>query len=153
MPSSPISVDEAVNEALRPYVPRLLVDWLRSGDTTRAREVRGTLAFADISGFTKLTERLTRKGKVGAEEMNDLLDDVFTELLEIAYRDSAGLIKWGGDAVLLLFEGEGHARAPAGPRTGCAGPCANGGGCRAPPGSCRSACPSASTPAYSTSSS
>ena len=90
-------------------MPRLLVDWLRSGDTTRVREVPGTLAFADISGFTKLTERLARKGKVGAEEMNDLLDDVFTELLEIAYRDGAGLIKWGGDAVLLLFEGEDHA--------------------------------------------
>ena len=111
MPNTPISVDEAVNEALRPYVPRLLVDWLRSGDTTRVREVPGTLAFADISGFTKLTERLARKGKVGAEEMNDLLDDVFTELLEIAYRDGAGLIKWGGDAVLLLFEGAGSRRA------------------------------------------
>ena len=109
MPNTPISVDEAVNEALRPYVPRLLVDWLRSGDTTRVREVPGTLAFADISGFTKMTERLARKGKVGAEEMNDLLDDVFTELLEIAYRDGAGLIKWGGDAVLLLFEGQDHA--------------------------------------------
>jgi len=78
MRNTPISVDEAVNEALRPYVPRLLIDWLGSGDTTRVREVPGTLAFADISGFTKMTERLARKGKVGAEEMNDLLDDVFT---------------------------------------------------------------------------
>ena len=109
MPNSLSPIDESVNEALRPYVPRLLIDWLRSGDTTRVREVPGTLAFADISGFTKLTERLARKGKVGAEEMNDLLDDVFTELLQIAYRDGAGLIKWGGDAVLLLFEGEDHA--------------------------------------------
>lgn len=105
MPNSP----SQVNEALRPYVPRLLIDWLRSGDSTPVREVPGTLAFADISGFTKLTERLARRGKVGAEEMNDLLDSVFTELLEIAYRDGAGLVKWGGDAVLLLFEGEDHA--------------------------------------------
>ncbi len=109
MQNSPSPVDDSVNEALRPYVPRLLIERLRSGDDGRVREVPGTLAFADISGFTKLTERLARKGKVGAEEMNDLLDDVFTELLEIAYRDGAGLVKWGGDAVLLLFEGEDHA--------------------------------------------
>lgn len=30
----------------------------------------GTLAFADISGFTR-SERLVRKGTVGAEEMSD----------------------------------------------------------------------------------
>src|SRR4026207_673401 len=109
MPNTPISVEKGVDGARRPYVPRLLIDWLGSGDTTRVREVPGTRAFADISGFTKMTERLARKGKVGAEEMNDLLDDVFTELLEIAYRDGAGLIKWGGDAVLLPFEGRDHA--------------------------------------------
>ena len=97
------------NEALRPYVPRILIDWARSGDRSRVREVTGTLAFGDISGFTQLTERLARKGKVGAEEMNDLLDVCFTRLLDVAYRDGAGLVKWGGDAVLLLFEGADHA--------------------------------------------
>jgi class 3 adenylate cyclase/tetratricopeptide (TPR) repeat protein len=56
-----------------------------------------------------MTERLARKGKVGAEEMNDVLDGLFTELLAVAYDDGAGLVKWGGDAVLLLFDGEDHA--------------------------------------------
>ena len=40
----------------------------------------GPLAFVDISGFTKMTERLARKGKVGAEEMGDPLDHVFTRV-------------------------------------------------------------------------
>ena len=73
---NPRSQSTTVNEALRPYVPRVLIDWVRSGDSSRVREVAGTLAFVDISGFTKLTERLARKGKVGAEELNDLLDAV-----------------------------------------------------------------------------
>jgi len=90
-------------------VPRLLIDWVGSGDPARARRIDGTLAFVDISGFTRLTERLARRGKVGAEEMNDLLDVCFTRLLEVAYLDGAGLVKWGGDAVLLLFEGLDHA--------------------------------------------
>ena len=43
----------------------------------RHMRVSGTLAFVDISGFTRLTERLARKGKVGAEEMSDILDATF----------------------------------------------------------------------------
>ena len=94
---------------LQPYVPRLVIEWLRSSPKASFRDVEGTLAFVDISGFTKLTERLARRGKVGAEELNEILDGCFTELLSVAYADGAGLIKWGGDAVLLLFTGDGHA--------------------------------------------
>ncbi len=96
------------SERLRPYVPRLVVDWLRSAPDERWRRLDATLAFVDVSGFTELTERLSRKGKVGAEEMNDILDACFTELLSVAYDFGAGVIKWGGDAVLLLFDGDGH---------------------------------------------
>jgi class 3 adenylate cyclase/tetratricopeptide (TPR) repeat protein len=71
--------------------------------------IRGTLAFVDISGFTKLTERLARKGKVGAEEMSDILSATFAGLLTEARADGADLVKWGGDAVLLLFQGPDHA--------------------------------------------
>jgi class 3 adenylate cyclase/tetratricopeptide (TPR) repeat protein len=96
-------------ELLRPYVPRLLIDWLRETPLSPFREVEGSLAFVDISGFTTLTERLAAKGKVGAEELDDILNAIFTELLSVAYDDGAGLIKWGGDAVLLLFDGDDHA--------------------------------------------
>ena len=90
-------------------MPRLLIEWLRDDPEQRWQAVGGTLAFVDISGFTKMTERLARKGKVGAEELNDTLDTCFTELLSAAYDYGAGLVKWGGDAVLLLFDGENHA--------------------------------------------
>jgi len=90
------------------YVPRLAIEWLRDHPETRHKQVEGSLAFVDISGFTNLTERLSRKGKVGAEEMNQILNSCFTEFLSSAYDFGAGVIKWGGDAVLLLFEGEEH---------------------------------------------
>ena len=93
---------------LRPYIPRLAIEWLRDTPETRYRQVDGSLAFVDISGFTNLTERLSRKGKVGAEEMNQILNSCFTEFLSSAYDFGAGVIKWGGDAVLLLFEGDEH---------------------------------------------
>jgi class 3 adenylate cyclase/tetratricopeptide (TPR) repeat protein len=98
------------NEKLRPYVPRLVIDWLREEPTAVYREVEGSMAFVDISGFTALSERLARRGKIGAELMRDTLNDVFMALLDTAYDDGAGLLKWGGDALLLLFEGPDHER-------------------------------------------
>jgi class 3 adenylate cyclase/tetratricopeptide (TPR) repeat protein len=94
---------------LVPYVPRLSIEWLAETPEVRHKQIDGTLAFVDISGFTQLTERLSRKGKIGGEEMNDLLGACFTELLDVAYNYGAGVIKWGGDAVLVLFDGRGHA--------------------------------------------
>jgi class 3 adenylate cyclase/tetratricopeptide (TPR) repeat protein len=103
----------AASERLKPYVSRLAIDWLREHPGLRHRQIDGTLVFVDISGFTSLTERLSKKGKVGAEEMNDVLDAAFTDLLSVAYDYGAGVVKWGGDAILLLFTGDGH------PARGC----------------------------------
>ncbi len=100
-------------ELLKPYVPLLLIRWLREHPERRHLAVDGSLAFVDISGFTALTERLARKGKVGAELMRDTLDGVFRALLDDAYDWGAGLLKWGGDALLLLFEGPEHPQRAA----------------------------------------
>jgi class 3 adenylate cyclase len=52
--------------ALLPYVARFHAEWFQHAPEQTHRRVPGTLVFADISGFTALTERLARKGKVGA---------------------------------------------------------------------------------------
>jgi class 3 adenylate cyclase/predicted ATPase len=95
--------------ALAPYVPRLAVDWLARTPDQAARVLDGTLAFVDISGFTRLTEMLAGRGKAGAEELTGFLDAIFAQLLSIAYAGGGELIKWGGDAVLVWFTGEHHA--------------------------------------------
>ncbi|HTG46532.1 MAG TPA: adenylate/guanylate cyclase domain-containing protein, partial [Actinomycetota bacterium] len=97
------------SEQLRPFVPRLIYDWVRTTPDEPARQIDGSLAFIDISGFTSLTERLARRGRIGAEEMNDVLNGLFAQLIPVAYEDGASLVKWGGDAALLLFDGEEHA--------------------------------------------
>ena len=113
MPVPNSGVDPEESQFLRPYVPRLVVDWLRNTPDALHREVEATLVFVDISGFTALTERLARKGKVGAELMRDTLDGVFTALLDEAYDWGAGLLKWGGDALLLMFDGPDHPQRAA----------------------------------------
>ena len=104
-PEPPARLDLGVG----PYVPDLLRAWRPTHGDDRHMQVDGTLAFVDISGFTRLTERLARKGNVGAEEMSDLLNATFSALLADAREQAADLVKWGGDAVLLLFAGAGHA--------------------------------------------
>ena len=94
---------------LTPYLPRVVIDWLRAAPDARRRELEGTLAFVDISGFTAMSERLAQKGKLGAEEVTEVMNRTFSRLLNVAYAGGGGLLKFGGDALLLFFTGEGHA--------------------------------------------
>ncbi len=103
----------SANDPLRPFVPRLAADWLREAPESLARTFEGTLVFADVSGFTELTEKLAKRGREGAEEIAGVLDGAFAELIEAAYAHHADLLKFGGDAVLLLFRGENHAHRAA----------------------------------------
>jgi class 3 adenylate cyclase/tetratricopeptide (TPR) repeat protein len=96
-------------EDLVPFLPRLTLQWLRDHPDRRWLELDGTLAFIDISGFTALSERLSGLGKAGAEVLTDVIDSTFAPLLETAYDCGGGLLKFGGDALLLLFSGDDHA--------------------------------------------
>ena len=93
---------------LVPYLPRLVIDWMEECPEKRDRTVEGTVAFVDISGFTKLSEGLAKHGKIGAEELAATIGECFVALLGIAYDAGGRLLKFGGDALLLLFTGVDH---------------------------------------------
>ena len=109
-------------DLLRPYLPRLAINWLTDDPAATFRKLEGSMVFVDLSGFTKLSERLARKGKVGAEELTAVLGSCFTRLLGVAYDNGGSLLKFGGDALLLFFSGSDHqaraARAAIGMRAG-----------------------------------
>ena len=93
---------------LRRHVPPLTLVWDDEAPGALHRTVDGTLVFADVSGFTALTERLSRQGRIGAEEIVEALNRVFGPMLTIAATRGGELLKFGGDALLFLFRGEGH---------------------------------------------
>lgn len=95
--------------ALRPYVPRLAAEWISTRPDETARVVTGTLVSADISGFTRLTEQLSSMGRRGAEELTDLLNSCFDSMIRMCLAEGGDIIKFGGDALLVLFTGEGDA--------------------------------------------
>ncbi len=66
--------------------------------------VEGTLLFADISGFTAMSERLSQTGREGAEEVTAVVNRYFEVMLDILRQHDGQLIRFGGDALLGLFE-------------------------------------------------
>ncbi len=63
----------------------------------------GTVMFADLSGFTNLSEKLTAKGKEGSEEISRIINEVFEELITIVSSAGGSVYKFGGDAVTVFF--------------------------------------------------
>jgi class 3 adenylate cyclase/tetratricopeptide (TPR) repeat protein len=100
--------------ALTPYLPRLVRGWSREVDAPRARAVDGSLVSVDISGFTALSEQLAAKGLEGAEELVGTISAIFAELIEVAERHGGDVLKFRGDALLLLFVDDSHAARACG---------------------------------------
>ena len=75
------------------YAPSHLRDWDSDGDDWRM--VEGTLCLVDISGFTALSEKLAALGRIGAEELTEVLGWVFGDMLDIASARGGTLLKFG----------------------------------------------------------
>jgi predicted ATPase/class 3 adenylate cyclase len=106
-PNPPIQA-KAADHANR-YVARILQQHLVDDPESRGWIAEGTAAFVDVSGFTALSEQLARKGREGAEQIAEVIGRVFESMLAVAYDGGGSLLKFGGDALLLWFDGEGHA--------------------------------------------
>jgi class 3 adenylate cyclase/tetratricopeptide (TPR) repeat protein len=90
---------------LVPYVPRLLSHW---PDGVDRLDAEGTLVSADLSGFTRLSERLASIGREGAEELTTLLNGCFTRMIAEVERYGGDVLKFGGDALLIQYRGPAH---------------------------------------------
>jgi class 3 adenylate cyclase len=102
---------------LAPYVPQALLARLGPAPIEGLTEtVQCTMVFADVSGFTTLSERLARRWTEGAEQLVDVINACFSALLAEADSRGGSLMKFGGDAMLLLFydeePGQEHAPQP-----------------------------------------
>ncbi len=102
-----------LSTAYRAYVSRLALDWDSAAPGARARTLDASLLGLDVSGFTALSERLAVRGKLGAEELIRLISRSYAELIEITERYGGDVLKFRGDALLTLFDGERHEQRAA----------------------------------------
>ena len=103
-----VAVIESGAAGLATYLCRHHLEWLADAPTERARVVDGSLVLLDVSGFTPLTERLAARGKAGGEELTDHLNAVFGRLVATAADFGGDVLKFGGDALFILFSGLRH---------------------------------------------
>ncbi len=95
-----------------PYLPQPVVqEHLADPDIGRVRGEywQGSVLFADLSGFTALSETLSEMGKEGGEAITAIVNDLFGALLEDVERYGGILLKFGGDALTVYFGGDNHA--------------------------------------------
>jgi hypothetical protein len=113
MSAAPSVVDDAaaaprddLAESAEAYIPDDRRRALAAGVEIPDR-VRGAALFADISGFTPLTEALGKElgPQRGAEELTAQLNRVFHALVEELHRFGGHVIYFSGDAITCWMDG------------------------------------------------
>jgi class 3 adenylate cyclase len=99
--------DSALTDLLASYVPKLIQRRVAQNptpiDSPLAKDFQAAVMFADISGFTALTERLAEKGTSGVETLARILNDYFGQLIDLVYEYGGDVVKFGGDAIIVVW--------------------------------------------------
>jgi class 3 adenylate cyclase/tetratricopeptide (TPR) repeat protein len=92
---------------LQRHVPRWLARRLveRGGPPSHpvSQKFTGAALFADITGFTALTEQLARRGPDGAERLTELLNDAFGGMIRGIVDSGGDVLSFAGDALLAVW--------------------------------------------------
>lgn len=67
--------------------------------------------FADITGFTALTEQLATQGPEGVETISHILNEYFTKMVETIHAHGGDVVKFAGDALLAVWRKDQQADA------------------------------------------
>src|SRR5512139_300697 len=97
----------ALTELLASYVPRLIQNRVAANpspiEVPVSEEMQAAVLFADISGFTLLTERLAERGPTGVETLARILNEYFGQLIDIVHAYGGDVVKFAGDAVIAVW--------------------------------------------------
>ena len=86
--SQPISSKESLARAFAAYLPVTLVRHILENEPVipgKPTSQNAAALFADISGFTAMSEELASDGTRGAEELNRVLLITFTAMLDVIH--------------------------------------------------------------------
>ncbi|GFR48148.1 hypothetical protein Agub_g9980 [Astrephomene gubernaculifera] len=114
---------------LPPFVPRLFIEDIilnhekyRGFDTGRDLtaasktlqpsiiELQAAVMIADVTGFTRLTEILSKKGTSGVELLTTCMNNYFTRAIDMIMAFEGDVIKFAGDSMIVLFYPNEHER-------------------------------------------
>lgn len=97
-----IKTTERIKQEVSKYVSPTILDNLDSDVPmkTAGRRENVTVMFLDIRGFTSIAEQHT------AEEVTEILNDYFKEIIPVIKKHHGVINKFIGDAILAVFSGE-----------------------------------------------
>ncbi|MBV6451429.1 MAG: hypothetical protein MHPDNHAH_02167 [Anaerolineales bacterium] len=97
----------ALAEVLASYVPKLIQKRVIADpvpiESPLVEEFQAAVLFADISGFTLLTEQLAERGPAGVEALARILNEYFGQLINIIHEYGGDVVKFAGDAVIAVW--------------------------------------------------
>ncbi len=95
---------ESLRHVLVNYAPRCLAELDPVPGEPRGEVMQGSFLFADMTGFTALTELMASRDYArGQEAMNRIMNRFFAEILDPLITSSGDLLIFAGDAVLAFF--------------------------------------------------
>lgn len=95
-PATPLSPEQMLNR-VQSYLPHELAAKIQASGNSHGERKQVTVMFADLSGFTALSERLD------AEEVALLTSEALKELAEAVYQYEGYIDKFVGDALMVVF--------------------------------------------------
>src|SRR5512134_2701780 len=97
----------ALTELLASYVPKLIQKRVIANpspiEVPVSEDMQAAILFADISGFTLLTEHLAERGPAGVETLARILNEYFGQLIDIIHEYGGDVVKFAGDAVIAVW--------------------------------------------------
>lgn len=86
---------------MKNYVPHYIIN--KFSEKVYHKEIYASTMFIDISGFTPLTDELTKHGRAGAEKLSDVINNIFNPMLESIHRRGGFVSVFAGDAMTIVF--------------------------------------------------
>ncbi len=100
---------DPLHRVLIQYMPRYLLELNPTPGQPHGQLLEGSFIFADVTGFTALTELLARQGHGrGHEAMNQIMNNLFSTVLDPLIASGGDLLVFVGDAALVYFPQKDH---------------------------------------------
>lgn len=94
--------------SLLPYVPVLITSQISKSqnfpEQPNIESFKAATLFADISGFTSITEKLVAQGPQGVEMLSRILNDYFGKLTGEISEHGGDVVNFAGDSLLAIWK-------------------------------------------------
>jgi len=103
-------INQSELKKIIPYIPEdIISEKIRDqlSPDIKKNIIEGSLLLVDLSGFSNLSDKITKSGKFAPEEILNILNKFFSTILDVTTEFGGILLKFSGDAMLVLFRGVG----------------------------------------------